>query len=92
MTTPIEILERLQTLPEHLRAHHRRFIVEATSDATRAPMIEHYRLQELAQDAAQEWAKAHGAEGFYPPHAGHVYAFSFKTADAPASPAWTKAA
>lgn len=95
--TPIETMERLQQLPEHLRAHHRRFIVEAVSEETKAPMIEFYRQQELATEAAQAWAKANGAEGFYPPNPSHgsapssVYCFSFKTEAAPSGPAWTKA-
>jgi len=61
MPTPIEIMERLQGLPEHLRAHHRRFIVEAVTEETRAPMVEFYRQREIASEAAITWAKAHGA-------------------------------
>jgi len=98
MPTPIEIMERLQGLPEHLRAHHRRFIVEAVTEETRAPMVEFYRQREIASEAAITWAKAHGAEGFYPPHTSHghegkaVSTFSWKAGAEPTGSAWTKAA
>ncbi len=89
--TPLEVMERLQGLPEHLRAHHRRFIVEAVTDETRAPMIAYYEQQQVASRAAQAWGEPHGAVGFFPPHGSTVYAFAFKTEDAPSGPAWTKA-
>jgi hypothetical protein len=86
-----ETLARLNALPEALKPHNRRYFVEAVSDETRAPMIEYYRQKEAAEEAAQEWAKAHGAVGFYPPHAGTVSALSFAVKDAPTDSAWVDA-
>lgn len=97
MSAPIEIMERLHGLPEHLQGHHRRFIVEAASPETRAPFETYYRQESEAIDAAQKRAEAHGASGFYPPHRSHgtegtgVRVFSFKVAAAPTGNAWTKA-
>lgn len=94
MTTPTEIMERLKTLPEHLQPHHRRFIVEATSDETKAPQAEFWRLTEEARLAAMGWAKKHGAEGFYPPsrswggEPSNIRALSFKRDKAPNDSAW----
>lgn len=97
MTSPIETLERLQGLPEHLRPHNRRFIVEAITDETRAPFAMFYEQTHAAEKAASAWGKPHGAEAFYPPTTStstsprSVFAFSFKNADFPGAPAWTKA-
>lgn len=90
--TPAEIMERLKSLPEYLLPHNRRFYVEAVSENARAPLIEYYRQQEVAEDAAQTWAKACGAEGFYPPRdGGHPRAFSFKVGSEPTDAAWVNA-
>lgn len=88
-----ETMERLRALPEYLQPHNRRFYVEAISDETRAPLIEYFGSEAKAEEAAQEWAKAQGAEGFYPPRdGGHPYAFSFKVENEPASGgAWNNA-
>lgn len=97
MTTPLEIMERMKALPEHLQPHHRRCIVEAVTDETRAPLLEYYRLTRVAEEAAQEWAKANGAAGFYPPNQGigrgsrSVRAFSFKVDGTPNPPGWKDA-
>lgn len=98
MTTPTEVLARLAGLPEHLQAHNRRFIVEAVSDETRAPMIAYDAASDAAREAAQTWAKSHGAEGFYKPSqswgAGrvtHASVFAFKKESAPTDSAWAKA-
>lgn len=92
MTTPAEIMERLKGLPPHLAPTERRFWVEAVTDETKAPLIEYYRQVEAAEHAADVWAKAQGAESFYPPRSGPVYAFSFRDADAPApGGAWNDA-
>lgn len=92
MSAAAETMERLKALPVHLAADQRRFWVEAISDETKAPLIEYYRQQVEAESAAQEWAKAHGADGFYPPRSGRVQAFSFKKEGAPQTGgAWNNA-
>jgi hypothetical protein len=95
--SPAEVMERLKALPEHLQPSNRRFIVEAVTDETRAPLVEYYRAQTEAENAAQIWAKTQGADGFYPPgqgwggHGGVVSAFSFKKENAPTGAAWVAA-
>lgn len=95
MITPVEIMERLKSLPGHLQPQNRRFYVEAISDETKAPMVEYYRQEVLAETEAQAWAKAHGATGFYPPHRGwgrdsvSVQTFSFP--QKPEGGAWSEA-
>lgn len=89
----VETLARLNALPEPLKPANRRYFVEAISDEAKAPLIEYYRQKREAEEAAQKWAEAHGAAGFYPPRlgGGSVSAFSFKCEDAPTDAAWINA-
>lgn len=93
MTAPAEIMERLKALPEHLQPHNRRFYVEAISEETKAPLIEYYARVDEAEKAVFEWAKAQGADSFYPAdRGGHPFAFTFKNEDEPApGGAWNNA-
>lgn len=88
-----DVMARLEALPDHLKPGNRRYYLEAVSQETKAPLIEYYRQLRAAEDAAQEWAEAHGAEGFYPPGhwGGSLSAFSFKKDAAPTDSAWINA-
>lgn len=95
MSTPVEIMDRLRELPVCLQPQNRRFYVEAVSDETKAPMVEYYRQEVLAETEAQAWAKAHGATGFYPPHRSwgrdSVSVRTFAFPQKPEGGAWSEA-